>query len=150
MWQLKYIIYPQVNGPKKSLKVEFGRKYINVYYFSRLVGVVVFDISVKYSTPDILSLTEFFEILVFLDIETIRGAEMLIWWWERPAGAHHTFHLNHFNIILKFKLFIVEVLITIISFHTFHLNHFNIVLKFKFFIAELFITIIFFQHSLEV
>ena len=114
------------------------------------IGVVLFDISVEYFTSNILSNTEFFEILVFLDIETIRGAEMLIWWWERPAGAHHTFHLNHFNIILKFKLFIVEVLITIISFHTFHLNHFNIVLKFKFFIAELFITIIFFQHSLEV
>ena len=113
-------------------------------------GVVVFDISVECFTSNILSITEFFEILVFLDIETIRGAEMLIWWWERPAGAHHTFHLSHFNIILKFKLFIVEVLITIISFHTFHLNHFNIVLKFKFFIAELFITIIFFQHSLEV
>ena len=27
------------DGPKKYVKVEFGRKYINVYYFSRLVGV---------------------------------------------------------------------------------------------------------------
>ena len=119
-------------------------------YGCATIIVLVFDISVECFTSNILSITEFFEILVFLDIETIRGAEMLIWWWERPAGAHHTFHLNHFNIILKFKLFIVEALITIISFHTFHLNHFNIVLKFKFFIAELFITIIFFQHSLEV
>ena len=110
---MKYI-HPKVDGPKKSLKIEFGRKYINVYYFSRLVGIVVFDISVKYFTSNILSIIEFFEILVFLDIETIRGAEMLIWWWERPAGAHHTFHLNHFNIILKFKLFIDKVFITII------------------------------------
>ena len=79
-------------------------------------GVVVFDISVECFTSNILSITEFFEILVFLDIETIRGAEMLIWWWERPAGAHHTFHLSHFNIVLKFKFFNVKVFIAIIFF----------------------------------
>ena len=27
------------DGPKKYVTVEFGRKYINVYYFSKLVGV---------------------------------------------------------------------------------------------------------------